>query len=160
MQEFTEDEINTLSKGPEQFSQFNTMGDPALSQLRDQIKNAMIPLLIKVFQARLDLSQAVAPPSRLTSTRDKLSAEEITAQLKAIDKDLHVLMLWCQSCRKQIDKALAIPEESAIRPTAPSPANPAVSKSFSDAVSAQKALYEEELSATAPKKRWWNKIIK
>ncbi len=134
----------------------------------------MIPLLIKSFQLKLELSQAISLPSRLQPIKQKHSSEEIIAQLKQLDKDLQVLMLWCQSCRNQIQKAMVLPEEemkSVSASNSSSASNPAVSKSFSEAVTAHSTQFkgalakdasQEEKTATVKadkKKRWWDKIF-
>jgi hypothetical protein len=158
-----------------QFSQAGSIDDLSLNQLRDHIKKVMIPLLIKSFQLKLELSQAISLPSRLQPLKQKHSSEEIIAQLKQLDKDLQVLMLWCQSCRNQIQKAIVLPEEEmksvSASSSSSSASNPAVSKSFSDAVTAQsthfkgQSLKEAPLEMSEPilkevkKKRWWNKIF-
>ncbi|MES2122015.1 MAG: hypothetical protein V4492_04465, partial [Chlamydiota bacterium] len=122
------------------FTQAGNIREPALNQLRDQIKKVMIPLLIKTFQLKLELSQSISLPSRLQKNKSQQSLDEITEQLNQLDKDLNVLMLWCQSSRGQITKALAPEEEepkSAIASPTQEPSNPAVLKSFSNAVSSQ-----------------------
>jgi hypothetical protein len=156
-----------------QFSQAGAIDDQSLTQLRDHIKKVMIPLLIKSFQLKLELSQAISLPSRLQPVKQKQSSEEIIEQLKQLDKDLQVLMLWCQSCRNQIQKAIVLPEEEmkSVLAASASSAHPAVTKSFSEAVSAQsghfkndpaKKLSEEKASGerTSKKKRWWPKFSK
>jgi len=80
--------------------------DPGLSQLRSQIKNVMIPLLIKVFQIRLEVQQTTSPPSRLQSSKPKVSLEDLTQQLNLLNADLKLLHIWNQSCQKQIEKVL------------------------------------------------------
>ncbi len=157
-----------------QFSQAGAIDDLSLNQLRDHIKKVMIPLLIKSFQLKLELSQAISLPSRLQPVKQKHSSEEIIAQLKQLDKDLQVLLLWCQSCRNQIQKALVLPEEemkSVLASTPPSSANPAVSKSFSEAVTAHSTHFKNPhqkessladgmgLTKIVKRKRWWNKIF-
>jgi hypothetical protein len=155
------------------FTQAGQLNDPSLIQLRDQIKKVMIPLLIKTFQFKLELSQALSLPSRLQSQKNQRSPEEITEQLKTLDNDLKVLFLWCQSCRSQIQKALATPEEeqknTVALPTIAT-ANPAVSKSFSEAVSAQSSFFQQQThmdkeeekpidSDPSPsQKTWWEKL--
>src|SRR5690348_16998332 len=121
------------------FVQTGTLGDPSLSQLRNQIKKVMIPLLIKTFQFKLELSQSLSLPSRLQSQKNQRSPEEIVDQLKTLDHDLKVLLLWCQSCRSQIQKALNVPEgeqKNSVTTSAPTDSNLAVAKSFNEAVSA------------------------
>lgn len=155
------------------FTQAGQLNDPSLIQLRDQIKKVMIPLLIKTFQFKLELSQSLSLPSRLQSQKNQRSPEEIIEQLKTLDSDLKVLFLWCQSCRGQIQKALMVPEEeqknTVSKPTI-APDNPAVSKSFSEAVSAQSSFFqqypppeveqkpENPSTPTPAQKSWWNKL--
>lgn len=156
------------------FTQAGTLHDPSLNQLRDQIKKVMIPLLIKTFQLKLELNQSLSLPSRLQSLKNQRSPEEILDLLKTLDNDLKVLLLWCQSCRSQIQKALSAPEEeqkSAIAPAPSSSAHPGVVKSFSEAVSAQASLFQHQPSEkeehdpnltnllSPPQKKWWKKIL-
>jgi hypothetical protein len=156
------------------FIQAGTLGDPSLSQLRDQIKKVMIPLLIKTFQFKLELSQSLSLPSRLQNQKNQRSPEEILEHLKTLDNDLKVLLLWCQSCRSQIQKALSVPEEeqkNTLTAAVPSIPNSAVSKSFSEAVSAQSSFFQQQtgqekeketladFSTATSKKTWWEKLI-
>ncbi len=53
------DMLPFLEEKSSQFSQTSSLKEPALSQLRDQIKKVMIPLLIKTFQFKLELSQSL-----------------------------------------------------------------------------------------------------
>ncbi len=98
-------------------------------------------MLIKIFQLKLDLNQKNGLPSRLQSLNKETSSEEIIGQLQNLDEDLNLLMLWCQSSRNQIAKALNPSEEDQkqkITTRAPkSHSDLAVSKSFSAAVSSQ-----------------------
>jgi len=155
---------------PPQFSHAGSLDEPSLSQLRDHIKKTMIPLLIKSFQLKLELSQAISLPSRLQPVKQKQSSEEIVLQLRQLDKDLQVLILWCQSCRKQVEKAMVLPEEemkSIVSSSAASPSHPGVSKSFSEAVSAQAGLSQSppvlkssvQEKIQPKRKRWWRKIF-
>ncbi len=77
--------------------------DPALNQLREEIKKVMLPLLIRVFE----LKQAAAHqlPSRLHKPVE-VSPEEIREELSVLQEDLHRLSLWCRSSQNQINKAL------------------------------------------------------
>ncbi len=98
--------------------------DPALSQLREEIKKVMLPLLIRVFE----LKQAAAhqPPSRLQNPIE-VSHEEIRKELTTLQEDLHRLSLWCKSSQNQINKALREidpPED----PPAPKPEEKAAPK--------------------------------
>lgn len=161
---------------PFHFTQAGQLNDPSLIQLRDQIKRVMIPLLIKTFQFKLELNQALSLPSRLHSQKNQRSPEEIIEQLKILDNDLKMLFLWCQSCRSQIQKALMVPEEepkNSVSSPSSASSNPAVSKSFSEAVSAQSTVFQqhsevkenEKIGGTPnfpsppPPKRWWERLL-
>jgi hypothetical protein len=156
------------------FVQAGTLGDPSLGQLRDQIKKVMIPLLIKTFQFKLELSQSLSLPSRMQSKKNQRSPEEIIEYLKILDNDLKVMLLWCQSCRSQIQKALSVPEEeqkNTMTASVPSIPNSAVLKSFTEAVSAQSSFFQQQAeqekgkeslsdsSMTASQKTWWEKLL-
>lgn len=161
------------------FAQAGQLNDPSLVQLRDQIKKVMLPLLIKTFQFKLELSQASSMSSRLQSQKNQRSPEEIIEQLKVLDNDLKILFLWCQSCRSQIQKALVPPEEEQKSPSAPTIAisspDPVVSKSFSEAMSAQNSLFQQTTLEESPEEqpsserspetppsppKWWKKWMK
>ena len=162
-----------LEEKPSYFTQAGPLNDPSLSQLRDQIKKVMIPLLIKTFQLKLELSQSLSLPSRLHSSKNQRSLEEVQDQLKTLDGDLKVLLLWCQSCQTQIQKALKLPEEEQKNTVAAasSTAHPSVSKSFSEAVSAQSSFFKQNQGAEKEdamfpedadayrRKKWWEKIL-
>lgn len=155
------------------FTQAGTLSDPSLNQLRDQIKKVMIPLLIKTFQFKLELSQSLSLPSRLQSQKNQRSPQEILEQLKTLDNDLKILILWSQSCRNQIQKAFDVPEEEQKNTvaTSSSDANPAVAKSFNEAVSAQTSFFQQQSAQEKTKnspadpsgefqpKTWWNKLL-
>jgi hypothetical protein len=154
-------------------AQTGPLNEPSLGQLRDQIKKVMIPLLIKTFQFKLELTQSLSLPSRLQNQNSHRSPEEILDQLKTLDSDLKGLLLWCQSCRSQIHKALTIPEEekkNAVT-TPPSDANPAVAKSFNEAITAHPSFFQQQPTQekakdslsdafdTSPQKTWWDKLL-
>ena len=149
------------------FAQAGPLRDPALGQLRDQIKKVMIPLLIKTFQYKLELNQSMSAPSRLQSQKNQRSPDEIIEHLKTLDADLKVLLLWCQSCHSQIQKALSPPEEEQINPlnAVPSSENAEISKHFSDAVSAPFSFFkrktEKNLSTNgeSSSKSWWQRLL-
>jgi hypothetical protein len=167
------DSFHSLEEKSTHFVQAGALNDLSLSQLRDQIKKVMIPLLIKTFQFKLELSQSLSLPSHLQSQKNP-SPEEIVAHLKTLDNDLKVLLLWCQSCRSQIQKALCVPEEeqkNTVTASAPTTAAIAVAKSFNEAVSAQSSFFkqpstrekEKESSSDSSRspapKTWWEKLI-
>ena len=155
------------------FTQTGSLSDPSLSQLRDQIKKVMIPLLIKTFQFKLELNQSLSLPSRLQNPKNHNSPEEIQDQLKALDSDLKMLLLWCQSCRSQIYKALTVSDEEQKNTvtTPSSAAHPAVAKSFNEAVSAQRSFFQQQSAnekkgtpfpytdGSQAQKTWWEKLL-
>ena len=134
-----------------------SFSDPGLSQLRKQIKNIMIPLLIKVFHLRLEVQQTKAPPSRLHSKEPKPALTELIDQLKKLDEDLAILQGWSQSCRSQIEKVLSEAEQGSQPPTnhiqAEGKGNPAVEKSF------QKAVKPISQPSTQIKRPWWRRVL-
>ncbi len=154
-----------------------TILDPSLSQLREQIKNAMIPLLIRVFHLRLEVQQASSPPSRLSKS-SKTPLDELVAQLQKLDEDLKLLQIWSQSCRNQILKVLQEAEEE-LSPSLPNQfhakteSHPGVQRSFHDAIISQQEkskeikplqnqvpltdLPKEEITEAALNS-WWQKI--
>jgi hypothetical protein len=163
--ETTYPDFNPAQTGP--------LNEPSLSQLRDHIKKVMIPLLIKTFQLKLELTQSLSLPSRLQNQNGQRSPEEILDQLKTLDSDLKGLLLWCQSCRSQIHKALTIPEDekkNAVTNPA-SDANPAVAKSFNEAIIAHSSFFQQQPTQekskdslddtfdTSPQKTWWDKLL-
>jgi hypothetical protein len=85
--------------------QIGSICDANLGNLRETIKNAMIPLLIKVFELKLAAQQAKTPPSRLQKP-PKESLDEIQQQLGFLLKDLDLLHMWCESSQKQVVKAM------------------------------------------------------
>lgn len=121
-----------------------TIIDPGLSQLREQTKNVMIPILIKAFQLKSEAGRLTEPPSRLTSIEPKSSLEEVIAQLSSLDKDLKLQQLWIESSRHQIEKILSeINQEPPAPLTGQIKANPtplpAIQKSFQNTFSTTKS---------------------
>ncbi|MBX9923424.1 MAG: hypothetical protein K2Y01_04880 [Rhabdochlamydiaceae bacterium] len=117
--------------------------DSSLNQLQGQIKNVMIPLLIKIFQLRLEVQQTNSPPSRLQNAKPKASLEELIEQLSQLNQDLKLLQNWNQSCQMQIEKVLQeandrIPSSFSTSIKANYPVHPAVQKSFQGAMLAKK----------------------
>ena len=155
------------------YSQVGSIAEPSLSGLRDQIKKIMIPMLIKIFQLKVDLSQSVSVPSRLQNSKKTQSTEEILDHLKRLDEDLNLLILWCQSCRNQVGKALSAPEEEhkqRLSATAcESAQHSAVAKSFSEALSASSIrmpkppisppVIEPPKPVSSLKKSWWQRLF-
>ena len=112
--------------------------DPGLCQLQSQIKNVMIPLLIKIFQLRLEVQQSTTPPSRLHSTAPKVCLDDLIQQLQRLDSDIKLLHIWNQSCQTQIEKVLQEAKEGHIASLGNSvkpdyKLHPSVQKSFQGA---------------------------
>lgn len=85
----------------------HAFSDADLKELRQQIKKIMIPKLIRVFELKLAAQQASMPPSRLLGNRpDETKIDEILAELSSLKDDVHLLQLWCESCQKQVNKAI------------------------------------------------------
>lgn len=83
-----------------------TIIDPGLSQLREQTKNVMVPILIKAFQLKSEAGQLAEPPSRLYSVKPTGSLKEVISQLTSLEEDLKLQQLWIESSRHQIGKIL------------------------------------------------------
>ncbi len=79
--------------------------DPALSHLREEIKQVMLPLLIRIFELKAAAAQATASPSRLIQAKQE-PIDQIAEKLQQLLKDLHLLGLFCQSAAVQATKAL------------------------------------------------------
>lgn len=115
--------INSLSKEEKAnyFSQIGTIQDPSLTQLREQIKNVMLPLLLKVFQLKIHVNKETTIDTQI-NTED--NEESNIQKLKLLDKDIKTLMLWCQTCIKQMQEATNIdPENSRFKKLSPDPQN-------------------------------------
>jgi hypothetical protein len=168
------DSLHSFEEKSTHFVQAGPLNEPSLNQLRDQIKKVMIPLLIKTFQFKLELSQSLNLPSRQQSQKEKQRPKEIIEQLRTLDNDLKVLLLWCQSCRSQIQKALCVSEEEQknnVATSVPTTSNGAVSKSFNEAVLARSSLFKQktlrekgkksssDLSQDSILKTWWRKFM-
>jgi len=160
---------------PDQRSSYiGPISDPGLAMLREQVKNIMIPLLIKVFHIKLELQQASSPPSRFQTKQPQDKVKELLDQIHKLDDDLQLMIGWCQSCKNQVQKVLQeVQEESkpASQIHSASSANPAVQKSFSGAVAdQQEAIKNVKPLASEPgskdsdsyqeKNPWWNRIFK
>jgi len=85
----------------------HAFSDADLRQLREQIKKIMIPKLIRVFELKLAAQAASMPPSRILGNRpDEEKIGEILTELQSLKDDVKLLQLWCDSCQKQVDKAI------------------------------------------------------
>lgn len=126
--------INSLSKEEKVtcFSQIGTMQDPSLTQLREQIKNIMLPLLLKIFQLKIHINKEIM----LDTPSITSDGESTIHKLKLLDKDIKTLMMWCQACVKQIQEALNVDPQN----------------------SRFKQLHPDFLDSS--NKRWWHKFYK
>lgn len=125
--------LNSLSKEEKEtyFSQIGVIQDSSLMELRDQIKNVMLPLLLKVFQYKIHINKEIMFNTPYETIANEKS---IIHKLKLLDKDIKTLMMWCQTCNKQIQEALDIDPEN----------------------SRFKLFHVQELS----RRRWWYKLSK
>ena len=150
------------------------IADPGLANLRETVKNVMIPLLIKVFHVKLEVQQASSPPSRLQSKQPEEKVQDLIAQLTKLDDDLKLIMGWCHSCRNQIQKVITEVHEECKSPSPIHSAiytNPAVQKSFIDAVTSQQDLLKKPHMPPSAKEttepaifsnkphKWWNRFF-
>jgi hypothetical protein len=78
---------------------------PGLRDLKEKIKEVMIPLLVEIFEAKLAAQQANMLPSRLHKPSSK-SKEQIQEELQALLEQVKQLTLWVHGCELQILKAL------------------------------------------------------
>jgi hypothetical protein len=122
--------------------------DSGLKTLREQVKNVMIPLLIHVFQMKLQAQQMASPPSRLQAKAPMDKAEDLREQLTALDDDLKMTMEWLYSARNHIEKILidmeSKPSERSIRSGFSS--SPNIQKSFSEAMTHKQSDIPSEKS--------------
>ncbi len=79
--------------------------DSPLTSVQEQIKNAMIPLLLDIFALKDAAIQACNPSTRLQK-QPELSAEAVKEKLVELKKNLQASMLWNETCLKQVCKAL------------------------------------------------------
>ncbi len=76
-----------------------------LRHFQEQLKNAMIPLLIDIFALREAAIQARNPPTRLQK-QPELSAQAVEDRLLELERSLEMAELWNQTCLIQIRKAI------------------------------------------------------
>ena len=139
----------------------NHSTDQGLFLLREHTKNVMIPLLIKVFQIRLEAQQIAEPPSRLSSAKPKTSLNELLEQLSRLDEDLKLQYLWVESTRTQIEKIIS--ELKQIQPICltnhikkENTADPIIQKSFQNVISKKMEIPH---SPSIKKKSWIRNIL-
>jgi len=77
--------------------------EPTLSQLEQQIKSVMIPLLMDIFALKEEAQQSKSPPTRL-SIPPRRSEQEVRDRLTGLEKDLERAALWIQTCLTQVKK--------------------------------------------------------
>ncbi len=115
-----------------------TIIDPGLSQLREQTKNVMVPILIKAFQLKSEAGQLNEPPSRLYSVKPTSSLKEVISQLTSLEEDLKLQQLWIESSRHQIGKILTEIQEDS---------------------STEEPIKNSSIKKPFPLKSWWRKIF-
>ena len=166
-------------ESPDKTPSKRTISDAGLSQLREQVKSIMIPLLIKIFHLKIEAQQASSPPSRLMSSEPEGKIVDVCHQLEGLDEDLKLMIGWCQSSRNQIQKVLQEINQELKPPSSItgsfSETNPNVQKSFVDALATQKEYIKKikdshqrskplvaktELSSEKSQSSWWLRIFK
>jgi len=120
------------------FSQLSSLQDHSLSQLRDHIKQVMIPMLIKTFQCQIDM---------LAEEKKRGAFQEASDQLKQLDRDLYTLEQWVANCRLQMQKAL-----NSVRVEGLSSEGKEAVKPLQERLSSEK-LFQKET-------RWWKNLFK
>ena len=79
--------------------------DPNLSHLQEQIKTAMMRVLVDVFGHVDEAQQAMSPPTRL-QMQTELSARDAREKLVRLQEDLQMVEQWNTACLTQVKKAL------------------------------------------------------
>ena len=126
--------------------------ESGLKNLREQVKNVMIPLLIQIFQMRLKAQEMTSPPSRLQSKEPEDKIDELRSQLLALDEDLQMMMAWLESSRSHIDKVLAEIDSAktsqrSIRPGFST--SPNIQKSFSEVMVRKQNDSQDKIDSTS-----------
>jgi hypothetical protein len=144
--------------------------EPSLASLREQVKNVMIPLLIRIFHLKIEAQHSLALPSRLTVRGKEKDSQEILKELQKIDEDLKVMITWCQSTRGQLLKAIKeLSESNKSTPpmqTAASPSTSFAQKSFIEAIIHGNDPFQKRQQATGrgeeetSKKPLWLRLFK
>ncbi len=78
---------------------------PGISALKNKIKEVMTGVLTEVFQSNGDLQESLVQ-SRLYEPQHKKTPEEIQKELESLSEALNRLDLFCQSAKKQLEKAI------------------------------------------------------
>jgi hypothetical protein len=115
-----------------------TIINPDLSQLREQTKNVMVPILIKAFQLKSEAGQLAEPPTRLYSVKTKGSIKDVISELTSLEEDLKLQQLWIESSRLQIGKILTEIQEEP---------------------DSEKDIKKTSITPPSPLKSWWKKIL-
>jgi hypothetical protein len=103
--------LNSLSKKKKAayVSQIGIIQNASLIELRTHIKNIMLPLLLKVFQLKIQGNRKnILDPFSESAVNEELSIYK----LKALDKDIKTLMIWCHTCSKQIQEVITMEPRS------------------------------------------------
>lgn len=104
------EKMTSLTSLPEEASreELKPLSHPGLGELRQRIKEVMIPLLIHIFHLRQTNSEEPTAQTLIETPSQKES--EIVQKLYVLKNDLTHLSLWCSSCLSQIEKALTPPK--------------------------------------------------
>lgn len=99
--------ITSLTKLPEEEEkeELKPLSQPGLNELREKIKEAMIPLLIQIFYLRQNNTEGLSLDDNPAEREN-----EAIKKLVALKRDLNHLSLWCTSCLSQVEKALSPPQ--------------------------------------------------
>jgi hypothetical protein len=93
-------------KSTVQESQIASSEEPgAGSALQEQIKEVMIPLLLKIFSLKQEAELAQNPPTRLHNAPTH-SVELIRDELTQIATDLKMGEKWVRTCLSQVERAI------------------------------------------------------
>ena len=115
-----------------------TIINPELSQLREQTKSVMVPILIKAFQLKSEAGELAEPPTRLYSVKTKGSIKDVISELTSLEEDLKLQQLWIESSRLQIGKILTEIQEEP---------------------DSNQDIKKPSTNPTPKNKPWWKKIL-
>ncbi len=79
--------------------------NPEINALKNKIKEVMTSVLTDVFQSNIDLQEAQTH-SRLYEPKNKKTPQQIQQELESLEEALKRLDLFCQTARKQLEKAI------------------------------------------------------
>lgn len=89
------------------------VSEPGLSQLQEQIKSVMIPLLMEIFSLKEAAQECNSPPTRL-SISPTMSRQEVEGRLEKLKEDLLSIQRWTQHCVTRVQQVLSETQEQQI----------------------------------------------